>query len=102
MIYKIALKVAANRLKLIPPEIISAEESVFVTGSPGHRFLGARASALGAQRLSASHQQSHASSGRGPTIVACRRLALAAVGIIRRSKEFDVISIMFVIIYKFL
>ena len=52
--------------------------------------LGARA-----RRLSGCHQQREAGSGRGATTAARRRLALAAVVIVRWSKNLDVIFIMF-------
>jgi hypothetical protein len=56
----------------------------------GHWSLGARA-----QRLPDCHQQCQADSGMGAAIAARQRLTLAAVMIVRWSKDLTVIFIMF-------
>jgi hypothetical protein len=56
----------------------------------GRWSLGARA-----RRLHDCHQQRHADSGKGAATAAHRRLALAAVVVVRWSKDLNVIFIMF-------
>jgi hypothetical protein len=50
---------------------------------------------LGARRLPNYHQQCQNDSGKGAAIAACRRLALAAIVVVRCSNDLNIIFIMF-------
>ena len=66
------------------------KSSTVTTSALGRWSLGAHA-----RRISGCHQQRLADSNTGAAIAARRRLALAAVVVIRWSKNLDVIFIMF-------
>jgi hypothetical protein len=87
--------------------VVDLVQSTYVTSlalEASNRFRGSKAttSALGrwslrarARRLPDCHQQHQANSDKGTVIVACRRLALAAVVVVRWSKDLNVIFIIF-------